>query len=315
MTGYSADSAKKKLLHVSSWLVFFWLVITLIWWGLAFWPAGNSSPQWLTLTRSVCFGINKSGLPDTWGWTMLLLAPGSMLGGVVTAYWDELRYDFFRLARSFGGRVVLAVSIVTPGVGLILVAKTVKETKENISALSAANTTEGALPAHYLRTEKPAPPIALVDQHGKNVQLSDFMPRPVIVTFAFAHCTTMCPAIIEATKQTKTNLLAQKQVNPVFLYVSLDPWRDTPGTLPSIAQKWDFKDDMYVLSGKVPDVERILDAYNVPRNRSDTNGDITHPALVYVIDGKGQIAYSFNNPSVQWLTEASMRVAGTTSNL
>jgi cytochrome oxidase Cu insertion factor (SCO1/SenC/PrrC family) len=35
-----------------------------------------------------------------------------------------------------------------------------------------------------------------------------------------------------------------------------------------------------------------LDAWNIPRSRDLQTGDIVHPALVYVIDPEGRIAYA-----------------------
>ena len=63
-----------------------------------------------------------------------------------------------------------------------------------------------------------------------------------------------------------------------------------------------------VLSGEVDAVTAALDGFNVPWQRNEANGDVVHPALVYVIDAEGRIAYGFNNPSVDWLVEAATRL-------
>lgn len=47
-----------------------------------------------------------------------------------------------------------------------------------------------------------------------------------------------------------------------------------------------------MLSGEVEVVEAALDAWDVPRSRAPLTGDIVHPALVYLIDPAGRIAFA-----------------------
>lgn len=47
----------------------------------------------------------------------------------------------------------------------------------------------------------------------------------------------------------------------------------------------------------------------MPFERDLQTGDINHPALVYVLAEDGTIAYTFNNPSSEWLAEAARRIA------
>jgi len=55
-------------------------------------------------------------------------------------------------------------------------------------------------------------------------------------------------------------------------------------------------------------VQNILQALEVPSERNPKTGFISHPALVYVLNKSGNIAYSFNNPSTRWLKEALNRL-------
>jgi protein SCO1/2 len=139
------------------------------------------------------------------------------------------------------------------------------------------------------RVGKKAPPLRLIDQHGDTVNLERFRGRPVIVTFGFGHCTTICPLSVQAAR-TAVRRLAGRGV--ALLVVTLDPWRDTPARLPYLAARWELEGDMHVLSGAEAAVERALSAWRVPRARSLATGDITHPALVYVVDSRGELAYA-----------------------
>jgi protein SCO1/2 len=132
-------------------------------------------------------------------------------------------------------------------------------------------------------------PITLVDQSGQTVTLEQFRGRPVIVTFAYAHCETVCPLLVSEVLGARDALTSPK---PVVLSVTLDPWRDTPSRLPSIAARGGASGDGHVLSGVPDSVERVLNAWRIPRARNERTGDLSHPSVVYVIGPDGRIAYA-----------------------
>ena len=74
--------------------------------------------------------------------------------------------------------------------------------------------------------------------------------------------------------------------------VTLDPWRDTESRLGYLASSWELGEGMYVLGGAVDRVERTLSAWRVPRARNPATGDVTHPAMVYVVSPAGRLAYA-----------------------
>jgi protein SCO1/2 len=113
--------------------------------------------------------------------------------------------------------------------------------------------------------------------------------RPVLVTFAYAHCTTVCPLVVHEVVRARAQLADRR---PYIVVITLDPWRDTPSRLSAIAQQWELPEDASVVSGAVPDVQAALDRWGVARTRDTRTGEITHPQVVYVIDRNGRIAFS-----------------------
>ena len=93
-----------------------------------------------------------------------------------------------------------------------------------------------------------------------------------------------------------------------MVIITLDPWRDTPSRLKAATKMWEAPSNFSFLSGSVEDVTQILKQLNVPNQRNLKTGFISHPALVYLLNEKGEIAYSFNNPSTLWLKEALDRI-------
>jgi cytochrome oxidase Cu insertion factor (SCO1/SenC/PrrC family) len=99
----------------------------------------------------------------------------------------------------------------------------------------------------------------------------------------------VCPLLVSEVLGARDVLTSRK---PVVLIVTLDPWRDTPSRLPSIAERWGASGDVHVLSGVPDSVERVLNAWRIPRARNERTGDLSHPSVVYVIGPDGRIAYA-----------------------
>jgi protein SCO1 len=146
-------------------------------------------------------------------------------------------------------------------------------------------------------------PLSLVDQSGRTVTLEQFRGRPVLVTFAYAHCETVCPLLVNDVLGARDALASPK---PAVLIVTLDPWRDTPSRLGAMAERWGASGDVHVLSGAPDSVERVLNAWRVPRARNERTGDVSHPSVVYVIGADGRIAYVVNGsrPVIRAAVEA-----------
>src|SRR5690606_31407457 len=92
------------------------------------------------------------------------------------------------------------------------------------------------------------------------------------------------------------------------LVVTLDPWRDTPKALPFLAKKWELPEYAHVLSGPIDEVLSVLEKYHVPYERNELTGEVTHPALTYIIQKGDTIAYMFNNVPKHWLIQAVQRL-------
>jgi len=252
-------------------------------WALALWPLPADAPLWLARTRAVCFGSTSSGLPDASGWLVLTIQPGLMLAILLAAFGQRVRTGLAWLGRSLAGRAALGLAGGSLLVGLAAAGFRVAGAAE----WNAPAAPDSDPPATYPRLDRPAPPLHLQDQHGRTVALDAFRGRPVLVTFAYAHCQTVCPVIVH-------DVLAARRAVPgtVAVIVTLDPLRDTPARLPAMARQWQLGDDELVLSGSPAAVEAALDAWQVPRTRDPETGDISHPRLIYLVAPDGRIAYA-----------------------
>jgi protein SCO1/2 len=258
------------------------VAITASWWALALWPLPSEGATWVLRTREVCFGSTRESLPSAAGWLLLVGQPLAMVGLLATVWGTELR-DGLRLALSrVAGQVVVGTVAALLITGVAAAAARIRTA--NVDRFVTGN----EITAQLTRVNDAAPALSLTDQFGHTVTLDSFKGRPVIVTFAFAHCETVCPLIVSDV------LAARRQLEltavPV-LVITLDPWRDTPARLATIAEIWGLNGEAHVLSGPPNQVERTLNAWRVPRMRNQKTGDISHPSIVYVVGRDGRIAY------------------------
>ena len=284
---------------------FLWLAVTAGWWVLAFAPLPVPA-EWLDQARAICFGSSPSGLPDNYGWVLLVLGPLSMLGFLLAVWGGELRAALrFAARRSWGVALIVWISAGLL-VGGLLVARRV-DAARRAAAAYAPLAEEERLPDAYPRTFDPAPALGLVDQSGAAVSLEALAGKTVLVSFAFAHCVTVCPMLI-GTLHAATEGLPPAEMAVVV--ITLDPWRDTPGNLAAIAASWKLErmPSARVLSGGVDEVNAVLAAWGAGGNRDETTGEISHPGLIYVVDSQSRIAFRFLNPPRGWLIDAVARL-------
>ncbi len=256
------------------------LVITAAWWALALWPVAEA-PAWLARTRALCFGAAPGGLPNAGGWLLLLGQPLGMTAVLLVVWGGEVRTALTRLRAHAAGRLLLGVTAIALLAGATLAAARVR------TADAEPFDPVGGY-AVRTRINDPAPALGLVDQAGDSISLDRFAGRPVLVTFAFAHCQTVCPVVVHEALEAQR---AAADRRPALLVVTLDPWRDTPARLPAIAAGWSLGGDAHVLSGEVSAVERVLSAWRIPRARNEATGDLSHPAVVYVVSPEGRLTY------------------------
>lgn len=259
---------------------------TAAWWALALVPLDPAAPAWLARTREVCFGASRDGLPHAGGWLLLIGEPLGMLAALAVGWGKALREGLTGLASHWSGRLALGAALVALLAGGAAAA-------ERVVAVRGArfDPTSGDDPAAIVaagRMDRSAPPLGLVDQHGVPAHLAGYAGRPLLVTFAYAHCTTICPVIVRDLLEVRRRLGDDA---PPLVIVTLDPWRDPPSRLPAIAAEWGLDEGTRVLSGAVAEVEVVLSRWQVPRSRNPATGDLIHPALAYVVSPAGRITH------------------------
>lgn len=266
----------------------FWAVTWLAWVLLALAPAPESSPEWLLLTREVCFGSLPERLPSVQGW-ISLAAPIPMLMALLAISGGELRAQFSRLPRRWAASLLLLPCLTVAYVAVRVVQEQPRPLEQREPLPMSPD---------YPVLDLDCPEFSLQDQHGRSFSAEDFVGKVTVVSFAYAHCETVCPMLLSTLRQFEG---ADKVV------VTLDPWRDTCGNLSSIAGSWDLGEDTLVLSGEPDQVEALTTAWSIPVSRDELTGEIFHPSLIFVLGHDGKVVYAFTDPTVEWLEEGVRR--------
>lgn len=256
--------------------------ITAGWWALALWPVGATEPEWLSRTRAACFGAMPGGLPDARGWILLVGEPVGMVTALVAIWGQSLKAELYELRADPFWRAVSSNLAIAAIIGFGLLAERVTR---------AYDVRRPAVePAAGVRTrlDVDAPEITLIDQYGRRASLADYRGQPALLTFAFGHCTTVCPLIVK-------DLIAARRAagrsDVRLVVITLDPWRDTPDRLPHLATQWELAPGDRVLSGSVGDVDAALTALGIGRARNETTGAVEHGATVMFLSERGRIAW------------------------
>jgi cytochrome oxidase Cu insertion factor (SCO1/SenC/PrrC family) len=202
---------------------------------------------------------------------------------VLVAVWREDLLRDLRAAWSYGfGRLL----VVLAGAGLLAgCAWATGKVRLGLSG-DGSIVTDTVVPPEALSIE--APRLVLTDQHGASFDLRAMRGHTVLVTFAYAHCGSVCPTLVHEAKAARSD--AGRPDVPLIV-VTLDPWRDVVARLPAIVATWELGPADRVLSGAVAEVNAALDSWGVQRLRDPATGEIDHIPLVLVVDAQGRVAW------------------------
>ncbi|KVL15735.1 hypothetical protein WJ45_30460 [Burkholderia ubonensis] len=141
---------------------------------------------------------------------------------------------------------------------------------------SAAESTAGSADMHMHHAVAPGtthsmadyalPPVELVRDDGKTVSLVDELNdgRPVILTFIYTSCTTICPMISQTLERLQGELGSDRDKVHI-VSISIDPEEDTPARLRAYAARFDAGPEWQHYTGTVDASIAAQRAFNVYR--------------------------------------------------
>jgi protein SCO1/2 len=145
-----------------------------------------------------------------------------------------------------------------------------------------------------------APDFELTRADGSPLRLSDLRPKVVLLFFGFTSCPDVCPTTLADGKRILEGL-GQDVDRAAFLFVTVDPDRDTPEVMGRYAAR--FHPAIVGLSGQADDLAAVWRDYGIfvekqPLGQSAAAYTVTHTARIFLIDQEGRLrlSYSFGTP-------------------
>ncbi len=123
--------------------------------------------------------------------------------------------------------------------------------------------------------------------------------KPMVIFFGYTHCPDVCPTTLADWKRVKEKLGADA-ARVRFVFVTVDPERDTPAVADRYAKLYDA--DFVGLSGDAPTTAGIMSAFGVAAAREDVPTAsgylVSHSAQVFLVNDKGRLVvlYPFGTP-------------------
>ncbi|RCK74377.1 MAG: Cytochrome oxidase biogenesis protein Sco1/SenC/PrrC, putative copper metallochaperone [Anaerolineae bacterium] len=134
----------------------------------------------------------------------------------------------------------------------------------------------------------------LVDQHGAEFRLSDLKGKLVLVFFGYTYCPDVCPITLAEFKQVKENL-AQQADKVQFVFITVDPQRDSPEVLAKHLQNFDPQ--FIGLTGAEEDLAKVWKQFGAYREIRQVEGSqnylVDHTARIYVLDAEQNLILTY----------------------
>jgi len=138
--------------------------------------------------------------------------------------------------------------------------------------------------------EKPAYDFKLKNTEGKDVKLSDFRGKIVLIFFGYTHCPDICPTALNKLSKVYEGLGKDKEKVKV-IFITVDPERDKPEVIKDYLSF--FNKDFIGLYGSVEEIKKVAKEYMVFFRKVDEGSKagylVDHTDAIFLVDKKGQL--------------------------
>ena len=132
-------------------------------------------------------------------------------------------------------------------------------------------------------------PLPLTDQHGRTTDWRQHRGQPQVVAMFYTSCQYICPLIVDSGKAVEHALMPAEQAKLGILLMSMDPKRDTPAALMSVAKERKLDPAHWSLaSPRADDVRSVAGVLGV-RYRQLADGEFNHTSALMLLDRDGRI--------------------------
>lgn len=139
-----------------------------------------------------------------------------------------------------------------------------------------------------------APEFELTDAEGNSFQLNELEGQVVVMFFGYTSCPDVCPLTLSEFVRIKEELGNQSE-NVSFVFVTVDPERDTPERIKKYLANFDA--GIIGLTGERKELEPVWASYGVYQDKVDEGSEgnyfLDHSSRSYVIDQEGNLLLTY----------------------
>lgn len=155
----------------------------------------------------------------------------------------------------------------------------------------------------FIRQGDYMPEFAMIDQHGRFVQIRSFRGKPFILNFIFTRCQLpeMCPASTARMAELQNRAAEAGLEDLQFVTITFDPEFDSPGVLRQYADGYGIDSgNFHLLTNSDPQIcEDLLRRFGILTIEED--GTINHTMATFLIDKNGRVSY--RKEGSQWAVQ------------
>jgi len=145
---------------------------------------------------------------------------------------------------------------------------------------------------------RPMPTFSFTLENGAAFRTAPAPGSPMVLFFGYTHCPDVCPTTLADWKRVAQRL-GDRAERVRFVFVSVDPDRDTPAIAARYAQQFDAR--FVGVSGTPETTFQMMTAFGVAASKdSSTTGSgylVSHSSQVFLVDPLGRLValYPFNS--------------------
>ena len=138
----------------------------------------------------------------------------------------------------------------------------------------------------------------LISEDGKEFNYNNLKDKFTIIYFGFSYCPDVCPLILQKLSDV-ANSMTQDQLDKVqFIFVSVDPSRDTPEALKIFVSQ--FSDKVHGLTGDKTQIDKLVSSmkgyYAKVENKEENNNYyVDHSSFIYLLDPEVNLVSQFTS--------------------
>ena len=150
-----------------------------------------------------------------------------------------------------------------------------------------------------ITSEVQAPAVNLMSADGSEFQMSALKGKVALLFFGFTSCMDVCPTTLADFKRVKADL-GEKADQIAFIFITVDPQRDTPESAQAYAAGFDPQ--FIGLSGSEAELEPVWKGYGVYRKITESGSaagyQVDHSSRVYLVDtaNRLRVTYPYGTP-------------------